>query len=172
MCIGDGLSRANLLSADSLENLVKSLVENKIPVSSYVVGANVDGKVPGALAANTGGMIYNDAVGTPAEAGKSLAAAADATLLWPKSVTWPAAFDLVLPKRVPPLRSDRDSVVIGTLKGKGPFEVRMAVDGAAQPLIWNAPPAQPADDNSYLKRLWTWGTRTEAWHCPWLDRRA
>ena len=43
--------------------------------------------------------------------------------------------------------------MIGTLKGKGPFEVRMAVDGAAQPLVWNVPPAQPTDDNSYLKRL-------------------
>ena len=46
VCIGDGLSRANLLDADSLENLLKSLVENRIPVSSYVVGANVDGQVP------------------------------------------------------------------------------------------------------------------------------
>ena len=152
--IGDGLSRASLISPESFEGVVKSLVENKVPVNSYAVGANLDEQLLGALAANTGGVMFSDAPGTTgAEVGQKLAAACDIPVIWPKSVTWPAAFDLVLPKRFPPLRGDRDSVVIGTLKGKGPFDVQVTVDGVPQPLVWKVPPADSKEDNSYLKRL-------------------
>ena len=39
----------------------------------------------------------------------------------------------VFPKRLPPLRGDRETVVIGTFKGKGPFAVQVAAESAGGP---------------------------------------
>ncbi len=121
--IGDGRSAANLLGTDKFEKLVQKLADLRIPVNSYVVGARVDRQLPGALAVQTGGTVIFDAEALPAaEAGVQLAAAANATVLWPTATTWPAEMTAVFPKRTPPLRGDRETVMIGTLKGKGPLQ--------------------------------------------------
>ena len=61
----------------------------------------------------------------------------------------------VFPKALPPLRSDRDTVLIGTLKGKEPLRIEATVDGpgGAKTLAWNATPGKSMDDNGYLPSL-------------------
>jgi hypothetical protein len=152
--IGDGLSRAKPLGPEKLERLVKVLTEKKVAVTSYLVGAVVDAHVLSAMAASTGGMIYREAAMAPDEAGKNLASAVRGSVVWPKYVQWPAAFTEVLPRQAPPLRADRDSVVIGTLKGLGPFEIQVTTDGG-QVLTWRVAAVESKDDNSYLARLVT-----------------
>lgn len=58
-------------------------------------------------------------------------------------------------KRVPPLRSDRDTVVIGTFTGNGPFPIQMTAEGPGGPqqLSWSARPGQPNEDYNYLVKL-------------------
>ena len=151
--IGDGRSTANLLATDKFEKLIQKLDDLRIPVSSYVVGARVDRQLPGALAAQTGGTVILDAEALPAaEVGRQLAGAVKATVLWPTAATWPAEMTAVFPKRTPPLRGDRETVLIGTLKGKGPLSAELTVEGPAGPqkLAVSVPPSTSDDSNHYL----------------------
>jgi len=153
--IGDGMSTANLVGTESFEQLAGSLVENQIAVSSYAVGPKLDVQVLGALAANTGGQLIQGPEVEAEEAGTQLAGAAQGAVLWPESVTWPGEFSEVFPRTTPPLRTDRDTVIIGTFQGEGPFEVRMTVDTAdgSKPLTWTVAPGAPVDTNNYIARL-------------------
>ena len=149
--IGEGTSRANLVGIEEFEKLVTRLADARIPVNSYVVGPRPDLQLLGALAGQTGGRMIEKS----AQAGRDLAAAADATVLWPSApVNWPAGFT-VYPKRTPPLRSDRDTVVIGKYAGQGPFTIQMsAVDAAgARDLSWSIQPGASDEDSSYLAEL-------------------
>ncbi len=76
-------------------------------------------------------------------------------VLWPQSVTYPAAFSEVFPKRTPPLRLDRDSVVVGCYQGAGPFDVQMTVAGpnGPQTLNWKVAPGPSRPANAYLSQL-------------------
>jgi len=149
--IGDGMSAANLLGTEQFEKLAERLVNERVPVSSCPVGPRVDRQLLGALAGNTGGRI----VEMGPQSGNELARAADTPVIWPsEKINWPQGFE-AYPRRMPPLRADRDSVVIGTFSGKGPFDVQMTADGPNGPekLSWNVKPAPSNEDDNYLGEL-------------------
>ena len=136
--------------------MTASLAERHIPVVSYGVGPRVDRQILGILAEHTGGMVLDEPQGGAADAGRQLAAAAAATVVWPTAaVKWPAEVGEVIPKTLPPLRSDRDTVLIGTLKGKEPLRIEAGVDapGGVKTLSWTAVPGKSVDDNNYLPAL-------------------
>ncbi|MCG2684963.1 MAG: hypothetical protein L6306_15270 [Planctomycetales bacterium] len=154
--IGDGRSAANLLGADEFAKLAARLADARIPFNSFAVGLRPDPQLLGALAVQSGGALIPDAESLKGqEAGGRLAAAADAAVLWPTSVTWPAGMGEVFPKRLPPLRSDRETVVIGTLGGKEPLKVEVAADGAAgrEKFAFDVPHVPSDDNNHYLVTL-------------------
>jgi len=97
-------------------------------------------------------MMVEESKAEPAAIAKQLASAAEGTVLWAKSVTWPASFTEVLPKALPPLRTDRDTVVYGTCKGDGPVDVQVTAAAASgeQKLAWTIKAATSSDDNNYL----------------------
>ncbi len=149
--IGDGMSTANLLGTDTFRELAGRMVENRIPVSSYAVGPRLDEQLLGALAAHTGGVVVEDSENP----GSDLAEAVRAGVAWPQGEpTWPTGLT-VYPRPTPPLRSDRDTVLIGTYSGDGPLEIQISVAGAAGPatLAWSVQPGQPSEDNNYLVQL-------------------
>lgn len=153
--IGDGTSKANLFTAERFAELVKALADQRIPVTTCAIGPMLDLQVLGALPAHTGGRLFQADEAAGEKIGAGLAAAARAAVLWPKQVTWPPDFTVV-PARVPPLRSDRDSVVVGTFKGAGPFDVKMsavAADGSTHALAWKVTAGVPSEDNSFLPQL-------------------
>ena len=154
--IGDGRSSANLLDTEKFKSLTAKLAEARIPLNSYILGGRVDVQLPGALAVQTGGAVITDSDALKGdEAGHRLGSAADATVLWPTTVAWPPEMTEVLPKQLPPLRSDRETVVLGTMKGMGPLNVKLTADSAAGPqkLAFAVPPATSDDNNGYLPRL-------------------
>jgi len=149
--IGDGMSTANLLGTEKFEQLAGKLADARIAVSSCLVGPRVDRQLLASLAANTGGAM----VKMSPTAGRELAAAADGTVVWPdKGVTWPDGLD-VYPKRTPPLRTDRDTVVIGTSKDNAALNIAMTATGPSGPrdLSWVVQPGASSEDNNYLVNL-------------------
>ena len=155
--IGDGMSAANLLGTEKFDALAKTLVDARVPVNSYAVGPRLDLQLLGALAGRTGGVMLaggDDVAG--AAAGSVMAAAAKGAVYWPTAVTLPQdRLAEVFPKDAPPLRADRDSVLIGTLKGEGPVDVKMTVNTAegAKDLAWSVAPGKSNDNNKYLAAL-------------------
>ncbi len=154
--IGDGRSAAKLLGTEAFAKLTQQLADARIPVNSYIIGARIDRQLPGALAVQTGGTVITDtdALGA-AEAGRQLAAATTVAVAWPTAAVFPADILEVLPKRVPPMRADRETVLLGTFKGKGPYNVQITADVAGKPEKMDvAVTPRPSDDNNnYLAAL-------------------
>lgn len=175
--IGDGLSTANLIGTDSFRELVETLVAAKASVSSYAIGPQRDGKLLAALANQTGGNLYVDEPMVFADdaqkiteerarqenqrrgatVGASMADWTRAAVLWPTEVAWPAQLGEVFPKTLPPLRTDRDTIVVGAANGAldKPVEIRAQMINGAKPveLKWSAAPQDANDSEAFLAQV-------------------
>ena len=93
-----------------------------MPVTTFGVGPRIDEQIARHASARTGGMAMHESLRVGADAiGGELADAVRGTVFWPKAAdaaNWPAGVD-VYPKTLPPLRSDRDTVLVGTDEGRG-----------------------------------------------------
>ena len=58
--IGDAMSKANMLTDDSLAKLVDELRGRQVSVSSYVLGQERNVQLMAALANHTGGLVQTD----------------------------------------------------------------------------------------------------------------
>ena len=156
--IGDGSSRANALTAEQLDRVVNDLVAQRAPVIAFGIGSQIQEQLLGTLASRTGGIVAPEQASVDAGAyGAGLAKAVHGSVLWPKdggSVKWPDGMD-VYPKTFPPLRSNRDTVVVGTAKSTAAKQVEIDVDGpaGAQKLAWDIPELKSDANNGYLTTL-------------------
>jgi hypothetical protein len=73
-------------------------------------------------------------------------------VIWIESSKLPKAIDEVYPGKLPPLRADRDTVLIGKGSFTEAFTIELAGEAAGKPvtLEWSVSPAEAKDDNSYL----------------------
>ncbi len=153
---GDGASFAGGMGPDEFRQRMKNLVARKVPFSSYAIGPRFDAPLLAAVANHTGGMVvFDHEQSKPDAVGHQLANAATETVVWPTSLRLPASFTEILPATTPPLRCDRDTVLIGAGRSDKPFEVQMEATVAGRPtkLSWSVKPTVASDDNAYLARL-------------------
>ncbi|PQO42136.1 hypothetical protein [Blastopirellula marina] len=155
--IGDGSSRANFLSVDEFSTLVETLRENKVAFNSLAIGPDRDIEVLATLANHTGGMVLVDAQGVAPEMfGTRLANIASSPVVWPVLAKYSANVEEAYPKQFPPLRADRDTIVVGTLTDNAPTGspvsvVVKAAGGFAEE--WTAKTEDSNDDQAYLPQL-------------------
>jgi hypothetical protein len=159
--IGDGMSTAQLLFTDGLQRLMEQYVEDRISVSSYGIGPRVDQQVLGSLAQHTGGMLLidrNDWSGD--QVGGRLADMARSTVIWPSAVKLPAGYAQTYFRGMPPLRFDRDTVLLGKVEfaaiknaSADGIDVQAEMGGKPVHLRWPAKPFRPNPDNAYLPKL-------------------
>ncbi|MCA9264901.1 MAG: hypothetical protein KDA60_13670, partial [Planctomycetales bacterium] len=154
--VGDGISRANLMETKEFRQLIDVLVDRRISVSSYAVGPQCDIAMLTALANQTGGQVYiGDENSSAQEAGVALAQAVKRPVVWPVSQAMPAALSQMQPLQMPPLRTDRESIVFGQLAKRGQYDVAVhgSVNGQPVDLKWqlNAEASNP--DFSFVPRL-------------------
>ena len=175
--IGDGLSTGNLLGTDVFRTLVDGLKTARIAVSSYAIGPQCDGRLLAALANQTGGNLYIDEPMVWADdeqgigedramqenlrrgtmVGRALADWTRAQVFWPTKVTWPAELGDVYPNSVPPLRTDRDTIVVGatTKPLDAPLAVSIEATGEGGPveLNWTTGVESVGDSYSFLAQV-------------------
>lgn len=171
--IGDGMSTARLLFTDGLRRLMDRFVEAEISVNSYGVGPRVDRQLLGALAQHTGGVLLADRDDLDAaRAGASLADMARSTVIWPADVQLPDGYWQVYFRSMPPLRFDRDTVLLGTMPEAAQdgrpveIEVRGEASGKAVDLKWKLSPQPSNPDNAYLAKLVATARRDGALSLP------
>ncbi len=130
--IGDGISRANLVGNDDFAKLADALVEKQIVVSSFAIGPKRDVEFLASLANHTGGNIAldSDKLASIDNSAAMLADTVHGQVFWPQSVTTTENVSEMFPKQMPPLRSDRDTVVIGTLAKRGQVDIQVKGDVA------------------------------------------
>ena len=156
--IGDGPG-LNGIDPDEFASLVELLREKRVTVSSLGIGPNVNWQSLAALANNSGGMLMipTDADDAKATGGR-LGGLAVQQVVWPREVKLSsAAADAtlrMLPVRIPPLRADRESVMLI----EGPLQaatLEMSLLDASSPrtMTLAIPAATPNPENAYLSEL-------------------
>ena len=161
--IGDGLSRAGILHSKAFTSSVKKLVKKQITVSSFAVGPDSNVELLAALANHTGGNIIEASSdsnpqarldATQAAASK-LSATVHGTVFWPKTASLPDSIAEVYPRICPPLRSDRDSLVFGTLVNRQAIELGMGgvVNGINKDITLSVVPDASNTNYSFLPEL-------------------
>jgi tetratricopeptide (TPR) repeat protein len=175
--IGDGLSTANLVGTDSFRDLVETIKAAKAPVSSYAIGPQRDGRLLAALANQTGGNLYIDEPMVFADAakevtedrareenlrrgatiGQTMAEWAQATVLFPADVAYPEQLAEAYPKTLPPLRTDRDTIVVGMTSGEinESVNVNANITAGGKPvaIAWSLKPENADDSQAYLAQI-------------------
>ena len=153
--IGDGVSHADNPTSQQFAKLVTRLADQQVTVSSYAIGPQRDMHLLAALANQTGGRVFVDASDISGQqAGQQLIKTVASPVIWPSSGEMGQSIAETFPKRFPPLRTDRDSIVIGTLKGNpGTVAIKGKVNGQPVQLSWKVAVKPSSDDYSFLPQL-------------------
>ena len=154
--IGDGMS-AGLLKSQRLTTAINGLTQNRISVSSFAIGPDRNVDLLAALANNTGGnlVVDSDDAESTNQGAAELAKTVRGTVFWPTSVAVPSEIVEFFPGTVPPLRSDRDTVIIGSLAERGDFELSITgeVNGNETTMSWPLSPEDSSDNFAFLPKL-------------------
>lgn len=154
--LGKGTSRANLLGTTEFEQTIAQLADSNVSLTSLAIGPERDVQTLATLANHTGGMVAIDSDDiAPEQFGVQLASAAVAPVVWPTSAKFSGNVAKSYPKNFPPLRVDRDTIVVGTLANLDDLslELRGQVAGSRIDLNWTAQPEASSEDQAYLPRL-------------------
>jgi Mg-chelatase subunit ChlD len=146
--IGDGMSKANIPTEGSLRKLVDELRGKQVSVSSFVLGQERNVPLAAALANQTGGIVSS-------ERPEQLAASVHASVLWPTAASLPENVSVAYPADLPPVRTDRDSILIGTLTKAAPVKMEMSgtMNGKPVSWTWTAAPDKASEDFGFLPKL-------------------
>ncbi|MFI4875874.1 MAG: hypothetical protein ACIALR_11070 [Blastopirellula sp. JB062] len=153
--LGDGASRARMLEDAELKNLVNSLTQSRVAVNSFAIGPERDIQLLAVLANQTGGDVITDSdQAASADLGALIAKAAETPVIWPTDVKFSDNVTAVYPKQTPPLRGDRDTIVVGELAKPGDVTVKLTgmSNGKTVQMNFDAKP-EPSDDQAYLPQL-------------------
>ena len=158
--VGDGVTATNLTAGGVLGKLTSTLKEAKIAFSSLAIGLNRDVALLSCISNQTGGnvLVARDET-SGAEAGLALAKIVSEKVIWPKTVSLPSEMQNCQPAEFPPLRTDRDTVVLGTLAKAGSYEIAMKgeIEGKPVSLKWDAASEESSLDLAFLPRLLEFG---------------
>ena len=176
--IGDGPGLGGIDPGD-FQRILETLRGKHITFSAIGIGPQVNWPCLAALASATGGMLLvPDERVSAKDAGGRMAQLAVAATAWPEQVAISSAAAeaglRMLPARMPPLRGDRDSVI---LVG-GPLEsvsIEMLLDTGeaaltAPPVVLEVPPTPPQEEHAYLEELARNAVDTAGAFLPLLGR--
>ena len=188
--IGDGISVANLLDTATLKKLLGELRDARVSVTSHAIGPKTDSQLLAVLANQTGGNLYvqptlawrDEQAGVSDDeaqaentrnaqlGGKALAEWTRATVLWPRRVELDSSLGQTYPAAMPPLRADRDTILIGVTSDALPEAVRVNIVAEGHygqtPLAWTAATEGSQDDNAYLAQIVEAAQRDEGISLP------
>jgi tetratricopeptide (TPR) repeat protein len=154
--IGDGVHLSNLMNTQEFADLVAELVEGRCVVHSMAIGPRTDCEFLSTLANHTGGRVFvrQHIQGlTTQQMGTELSMVAVRPVFWPSQSRWPAGIASRYPERVPPLRWDRDTILIGSLSApsiQGSMQLDGTVSGEAKTLEWKLQSEASNPDLAFL----------------------
>jgi len=115
--LGDGQSTHNPMDNEDRFGLVQKMVERKIAFFPVPLGVHVDARNLHGLATGSGGLVLRTQVGEEAldDVMKRYFDAFAGPILYDPQLTLPATVKMAFPTRLPPLRSDAATLVIGEM---------------------------------------------------------
>ncbi len=150
------MSKAELLDQRDFRTLVESLVHDRISLTSLAVGPQCNVELLATLANHTGGnvVILQPSL-SPQQAGDLVAKSTRGTVLWPVNVHLPEQISEWYPALFPPLRTDRDTILVGTMhrEQRLPLTVEFQMEGRPVDQAWTVTVEPSNVDFSYLAKL-------------------
>jgi tetratricopeptide (TPR) repeat protein len=156
--LGDGKSLAGPLSADDRDALSDEMVKREAAFFAVPLGLRLDPQNLHGLASGTGGTCVRVEAGDQLDQFfRRLSAALDVPVLYPHTLKLPAEVAESYPSRLPPLRADAPTLVVGKL-AKPAEALRYELAGTVAGRDVTLPPAEvkvPAadDDNFFLANM-------------------
>ncbi|MFN5709507.1 MAG: VWA domain-containing protein, partial [Planctomycetota bacterium] len=155
--IGDGLSRGGLLNDRKFNSIVAHLADAEVSFSSFAIGPERDIESLAALSNQLGGnvIVDSDEANAIDNAATALADTVHGLIFWPTDAKFSDAVSEVLPQQFPPLRADRDSILIGSLTAREPVNITVTgkVNGAEQTMAWTVAAENSSEDFAFLPKL-------------------
>ncbi len=155
--IGDGISRAGVLHTESFTKAVKQLAENQISVSSFAIGPERNIALLAALANNSGGniIIDTDAADSVDNGATALAETVHGSVFWPQTATLPENLVEVYPGKCPPMRTDRDTILVGSIANREALKMELTgiMDGQKVTKSWSIQPESASKEFSFLPKM-------------------
>ena len=160
LLIGNGNSDANLQDLeDNLADAILFFQVNQIPVNFLAVGNNVDYARLGQIAYQTGGQVVPESELEPGQVGDVLATVMTTSVFWVAKVgdNWFDTNVELFPKVYPPIRSDRETFLIGksdTELPSGTLQLFLENKELAESLCsWNVVTKPSETVNEFLSAL-------------------
>ena len=158
--VGDGPSPGGVDQSE-FQDLLATLRTKRISFSSIGIGPQVNWPCLAAVAHASGGMLLvPDESVSPRDAGSRLGALAVEPVWWPEDVmlssNLPDARVRMLPGHLPPLRRDRDSIILveGPLdRGRLEMSLEDSTGAGSHPAAVEIPSAEPRQENAFLVEL-------------------
>jgi hypothetical protein len=150
--IGDGLTSANILQQNELNELVEQFVSNQTSIHSLVIGPNANSELPAILANLTGGTVTTPTHGKDLEIAARSAKSLQTAPLCVQAFAVDGRSVKSAGSRMHMLRSDRHCVVLGTGQIRN-FAKLTALTEAGEKLSWNSDLCQRTDGGPALRHL-------------------
>ncbi|QEG21318.1 VWA domain-containing protein [Mariniblastus fucicola] len=155
--VGDGISRAGILHTDSFTDAVKRLAEKQISVSSFAIGPERNIALLAALANNSGGNIVvdTDATDSVSKGSMALAKTVHGSVFWPQTAKLPENLVEVYPGKCPPMRTDRDTILVGSISDRNALNVELKgiMDGREVTKAWSIQPESASSEFAFLPKM-------------------
>ncbi|MDA0660902.1 MAG: VWA domain-containing protein, partial [Planctomycetota bacterium] len=174
--VGDGTSRADIISEQDLRAVTADFVKARITMHSFALGRQTDVALLAVLANHTGGNVFLDGPNvTAAQAGQELARVSQSAVLWPVAAEFPKGLDTRFPSDLPPLRSDRETILVGKLTAATGELLSIQITGEclgeAMPWKWETKVGASEGGYAYLPRLVEMTSRSQGFQFPVLGLR-
>ncbi|MBQ1455197.1 MAG: VWA domain-containing protein, partial [Thermoguttaceae bacterium] len=172
--VGRGLSTGTVFSGKEVDTVTRQMRDSRVTFSAYGNGTMVDNNTLSVLAYQTGGYVVDPNVDDGQTAGELLAKSEEATVYWPQNTAGLDGVDLH-PSLLPPIRSDRETAVVGTTTESvepGQFQVEaVTADGQEIELDYAFRPRPSSDNNAWLRQVSRQASSDDGLTLPFAGRR-
>lgn len=130
--LGDGISLASPLDGSDRAKVVEDLVRRQVPLITIPMGARMDPTNLHGLATGTGGKCVRIRQGDAPEAvAERVRLAVDTPVHYPASIKVTEGIKELYPSKLPPLRADSPTLVVGTI-APGSRQIEIAIGGTCR----------------------------------------
>ncbi len=150
--IGDGLTSANMLQQNELNELVEHFVSNQASIHSLVIGPNANNELPAILANLTGGTVTTPAHGKELSIATMSAKSLQTAPLSVQAFAVDGRSVKSAGSRMHMLRSDRHCIVLGTGQINN-FAKLTALTDAGEKISWSSDVCQRSEGGPELRHL-------------------
>ncbi|MES2790813.1 MAG: VWA domain-containing protein, partial [Planctomycetota bacterium] len=181
--IGDGFSTAKLIESSAMLKLLTALRTAAVPVNSFAVGPSTDLILLGTLAQHTGGVVVIDepqlvadrqgGTGDLVAVAKDLARASSAPVFYPTTLTTQPQIPHVYPTLLPPVRFDRETVLLTKDLTSDQIQVKLTGTFQGQPKTcsWLLKSEIVTGSLSFLAPTWALAENSQGLAVPLAGRQ-